>query len=1260
MANKWTSLGNLPSLSAGYNPDTMILLSDGSVIVHNAYGKEWFRLTPDDKGNYDTGIWAGPFSMTNTRQFFSSGVLMDGRVFALGGEYSDAGDGKGDTPVGEIFDPSTNSWSPMSKPSTFDYIRGDASGCILQDGRVLFGALSTAQTVLWDPVTNDWREAGLAFGASSSPTKLTGSDEETWTLLPDGSVLAILITNPPQAQKYIVATDTWVAADQTPATLTQPMALINLNDTTVTPVVSIGISEIGPAVVLPDGRLFAVGGTGHTAFYTPPASASQPGSWAKGPDLPGDTSSSKFNSVNGNIQTAIDAPGVLLPCGKVLVVGGNTVREVDSKTGAVSFWSNPSNVYVIDPATNGISTLSPQPPSNGNDTWRSRFLLLPTGQVLFTSQQSAIGMLTVDTAVLGSPQASWAPAITDFPQDLVAGHAYTITGTQFNGLSQACSYGDDAQMATNFPIVRLTNTATSKVRYLFSSGFSTLGIATGNTPVSTTISIPSDMVAGQYNMVVIANGIPSASVTVQVATQDIYFLVDRSTYAQGEIQSMINANGAPAVINPALYVVVEGFKPSDLGLTTSNLNNPPNPPVIPSPASGISITFAGPVVPEDPGLPNSPQRFTFPYQVAFQNGDSIFGFGPSTENLTLTAKLTAAGNPVSASAIIELTKNPNPFILHGDIASGYPWYLSTDIKVFQVKAGQTLFNQKVPTTGAARDVATGWIQGVISAFNGDRASALSLFNALPSDENTPELALATTDSGNTPIYNFALARVRYRDTIPANNVRLFFRMWQAQQTNATYGNPTTLYPSTLNGSGQPIPLLGIQDDEVMTIPFFATPRVHTDTIDSMTTQTDAPNIQPVISPSLLGGEVDTYFGAWLDINQPNDKFFPDRIVGGNTTGPFTGQGALVSALELVRSEHQCLLAEISFDLDPIPANADPSNSDKLAQRNLAFIPAPNPGMIDSRRVPQTFVIRPTPLNLPTNLKPDELMIEWGNTPAGSTAQIYLPAAPANDILKLADQLYTTHRLTAFDAYTIACETGGVTYIPIPKNSGPDFAGLLTIDLPAGIKKGQVYNIIVKQVTSAIGIGIGNANNNVLASSSVGSRVNINWRRVLGVFHLTIPISTKQDLLQPEERKLSIMKYIGKSIPSSSKWFPVFNRYLDQLSGRVKFMGGDPIQVIANGNGIWTKPMPGGYNRDRQEQFTGKVSGLIYDHFGDFEGFTLETEEGREHIFTSREKEIEKLAEASWRDRLRITVWVERDEPFRPLTIILREPPVSLI
>jgi hypothetical protein len=81
------------------------------------------------------------------------------------------------------------------------------------------------------------------------------------------------------------------------------------------------------------------------------------------------------------------------------------------------------------------------------------------------------------------------------------------------------------------------------------------------------------------------------------------------------------------------------------------------------------------------------------------------------------------------------------------------------------------------------------------------------------------------------------------------------------------------------------------------------------------------------------------------------------------------------------SQHHCLVAEISYDDDPVQPGQTPASSDKLAQRNLAVVPSANPGSPASRRIPQTFDIRPSRAELPVGGRLDELMFDWGNAPA---------------------------------------------------------------------------------------------------------------------------------------------------------------------------------------------------------------------------------------------------------------------------------------
>ncbi|MDT4972806.1 MAG: hypothetical protein QOG22_2949 [Pseudonocardiales bacterium] len=1257
MAGTWQTFTAPSSVSA----DTMLLLTDGSVLVHNADGtsgkgtggNDWYRLTPDDSGSYRNGKWSGALRMTTERQFFATGVLTDGRVFAVGGEYA-TGFAQDGCALGEIFDPTTNAWSAMNKPSpTYDHIAGDCSAIVLADGRVLFaGNPSGSRTAIWDPVTDTWVEAGVGFNPTGTQTKKGVNNEETWTLLPNGNILAVQITGTTatrNAEQYVPSTDKWVSAGKT----TQNLVVGSIKGVTS--------NEIGPAMLLPSGKVIAFGGNGHTEIYTPDADPTKAGTWVAGPDMPADAPNTLSPA---GLLSILDAGAVLLPGGKVICMGGVTRKET-STTGAISYWSGPTQFLLYDPAsaTTTLPTMTNQPSNNSGDTWTASLLLLPNGHVLYAAEQNTMAEYTPDTAEL-TPNASWRPSITACPDALIKGHTYTIKGTLFNGMSHANSYGDDRQAATNYPIVRLTNSA-GKVKYLRSHDFSGMGVATGAAAATTKIDVPADLANGQWDLVVIANGIASAAKSVQVGTHDCFFIVDRSTVSKGEVDALISLRGAPAVLEPAFYVVVEGFTPNELGgLTPNNLANPPVVPTVTASVAGITAQLDGKVLPEDPALhPDVPQRITFPFKVSFANSN-MFAFTGPTELVTLNASLVRPNATVSNFGLMLLLQNPNPYILHGDQVAGFPWYLSVDLRVMQLKENDKRFGATVGT-GAADTVATTFITSVINNLNTHVATLTPDFDALPQAEELSTLALAPTDSAGKAVYNFALARVRFRDlNQDAHNVRLFFRMYPAQQTDSTFNSVTT-YRSASTG-GKVVPLLGVVGDEIATIPFFASKRVDSSTV-SMRTQTDPVNAHATIAHDTLGGEVDTYFGCWLDINQPSRVRFPARLLGSTPAnlpdGPFQGTGPLLPIQQLVRSAHQCLVAEISMDGLTIPGTADPSISDKLAQRNLTFVNVPNPGIDTSRIAPQTFEVKPSPALL-LDGKPDELMIDWGETPDGSTASIYFPGADAAESIAWAESMYVTHRLTMTDAHTITCPVGGVTYLPVAQGTGANFAGLLSVHLPLGIRKGQEFTVVVRQIT-----GVSTQLRDVRGGQAVplaleaaathegdAGKGGFAWRRSLGVFALTIPVSTKAALLGDEMRALSIFRKIEAGIPIESRWYPVFRRYIDQLVGRVSGMGGDPNKVGPTDDGDWqhTGGHGGDGGRDRDtggrdehdqdcddlDRLVGKVSGLVYDRFGDFSGFHLETGTCEHREVCSTEQRVEQLARTAWQQRSTVHVVVK--------------------
>jgi hypothetical protein len=1280
-----TGTWNTFTAPSGVKADTMLLLTDGDVFVHDANrpslgqtfgGKNWYRLTPNSSGDYRNGTWSSALPMNGQRKYFASGVLKDGRVFVVGGEYSDIlgnTDTSSDNDTrGEIFDPVTNTWSAMNKPSPdFDFVLGDCISIVLEDGRVLFGAVSAnattgARTAIWDPATDSWVEAGTKFGSVAN-TKKGNANEESWCLLPNGNVLTVQITNTTatrNAEMYVPANDEWVSAGATPSTL--PVGTIGTTT----------LNEIGGAITLMDGRALFVGGNGHTAIYTSGATVTAKGSWSAGPDLPADAGNT---NAPAGLQTSLDGAVVVLPNGHVLVTSG----PVDP---AGQFFSGPVTICDVDPGANTLSTPGAQPTSAPGHTWQCALLILPNGHVLMTGEQNTINEYVPDATEL-TPQASWRPVVTAAPSALIAGHAYQIAGQQLNGLTHANGYGDDRQMASNYPLARLTNSG-GDVRYLRTRDFSTMGIATGSATVTAVVEVPSNVSPGAWNLEVVANGIASTPLPVTVGTRDCFLVMDRSTAGQGEVQALIALNGAPAVIDPAILVVVEGYTAAELGLTTSNLASPPIVPTFAPPLGGVHVVQRGAVIPEDPSLPpNVAQRFTFPFALQFDDA-SMFNFTGAFHDITVTAVLTAAGHTVTNAGLLRLLKSPDPYILDGDPGRDLDWWTSIDMRVFQVVEGGHKFGATLAASGSAGTVATNFIQTVLTNLNSHPALGGD-FDAIDPHEAPEALTLAPTDASGHRVFNFAVAKVRLRDlNQDAPNVRAFFRMWPAQQTNAAH-DPNTLYRTFTSGSRH-IPLLGRQGDQIATIPFFATPRVDSSAV-SMTTQVDAPNVRTIVHDS-LGAEVVAYFGCWLDINQPTDVRFPARLLGSTPAnlpdgpfGPSHGTGPLLSIQQHVRSLHQCLIVELDLDGQAIPSWADPSTSDKLAQRNLTFVNVPNPGVIGSRVAPQTLQIRPTPA-APLDGRPDELMIVWGNVPDGTRASIYLPTVDAAAALDWAHRMYVSNRLSLVDEHTLACEAGGATFIPVPGAAELDHVGLMAVELPPTVHKGERYSVRVRQITGArFGTGrqveVGEqvkrrgrrdavgavAADVVVRSFESASRKGFLYRRTIGAFGLEIPVSTKALLLPDEQRTLSILRHIEQTVPVETTWWPVFRRYVDLYTARVAGMGGDPTIIVATGDGDWKHPGKGdhgydhehdrcddghhGYEHEHERRsVTGKVVALRYDHFGDFTGFVVETGHDRHVAVHSCERRVERLAREAWQDRAVVRVWLLAGERVEGLSL----------
>ncbi len=464
MTGTWSTLTNNSPSTIG----TMMLLSDGTVMAHGggsgSASNAWYKLTPSATGSYAAGTWSTLATAPQYRLYYGSAVLTDGRVFVLGGEYSGPSTTANWINTGEIYNPATNAWTAIANFPQSQF--GDDPVEVLPNGNVLAGYLSGPQTYIYNVAANTWSAAG---------TKLSNdrSDEETWIKMADGSILSYDIFAGPNAQKYSPTTNTWTSAGAAPTNLHTPSGF-----------------ELGPGFLLPDGRAFQVGGISANALYTPATNT-----WAAAPTTPA--------GLGGN-----DSPGAVLTNGKVLFVVGDT---------STSF-NPPSTFYEYDYTTNALTAVTA--PTGGAtlgvQPFTTRMLDLPNGQVLFSAGVSGGSKLYLYTPD-GAPQAAWLPTVSNIVNN--GDNTFTLSGTKLNGMSEGASYGDDALMASNYPIVKVSNGAGTAVKYLKTYNWSSVGVQTGATVVTTQVSLPSGTNPSAYLLTTSANGLISQGVlNVQVGT----------------------------------------------------------------------------------------------------------------------------------------------------------------------------------------------------------------------------------------------------------------------------------------------------------------------------------------------------------------------------------------------------------------------------------------------------------------------------------------------------------------------------------------------------------------------------------------------------------------------------------------------------------------------------------------------------------------------------------------------------------------------
>jgi hypothetical protein len=462
-AGTWTATTNAPPSAVGH----MLLLTDGSVLVNSmfffSHVDTWYRLVPNPAGSYVKGHWvnAGALPGGYNPLYFASQVLPNGEVAIFGGEYNNGLQVW--TTLGALYNPYVNSWHSLAAPSAWTTV-GDAQSIILPNGKMMLANCCTTDEAIMT------LSGGVPSWTPTGSGKFDDNDEEGWTLLPGGKIITVdaYVGNVCCAlgyQIYNPKTGVW----------TTP------HNNTVVNLVDPGSLELGPMPLLPNKTVFAAGATTSNAIYKVST-----GTW-----------SSPAAAQFGSGLDIADGPAAVLPDGNVLF---------DTSPGV---FNNGSVFFEWDGAA--MHNVPGPPNAPIDSSFVGNMVVLPTGQIMFTDFSGSVEVYTP----VGAACAGCAPTITSVASTLTHGTLNNlITGTQFNGLDQGAYYGDDNQSFTNFPLVRITDSA-GHVVYCRTHGWIG-GVATGAIPVSTRFDIPAGIALGAARLVVVTNGIPSTAVSVTI------------------------------------------------------------------------------------------------------------------------------------------------------------------------------------------------------------------------------------------------------------------------------------------------------------------------------------------------------------------------------------------------------------------------------------------------------------------------------------------------------------------------------------------------------------------------------------------------------------------------------------------------------------------------------------------------------------------------------------------------------------------------
>jgi hypothetical protein len=151
---------------------------------------------------------------------------------------------------------------------------------------------------------------------------------------------------------------------------------------------------------------------------------------------------------------------------------------------------------------------------------------------------------------------------------------------------------------------------------------------------------------------------------------------------------------------------------------------------------------------------------------------------------------------------------------------------------------------------------------------------------------------------------------------------------------------------------------------------------------------------------------------------------------------------------------------------------------------------------------------------------------WNNLPEESEVELFLPAASVEEIFNFRSLRHAPRTVKIVDSQTLRLFPKGTTFLPLARFWGDNLAALLTVKLPAGIKKGQRFKVDVLQMRA-------------------------DEARALGGFQLNIQVEKALEIWEAERRTLELFHKRLSIKSDADRWRPIVARQVGFTRARAK-------------------------------------------------------------------------------------------------------------